>query len=179
MSTTPHNPLRQNVYAAIFGALTAVGAFIVIPLQPVPITLQTFFTALAGLLLGGYAGALSQVIYILLGVIGLPVFAGGTSGFGTLLGPAGGYLIGFVVAAFVIGKVVETRLKPGLVWIVLAIILGDLTIYFFGVGQLALVGHLTIPQALMAGVVPFLIGDALKLVVAALLSLRLRDILKL
>jgi hypothetical protein len=79
--------LRGMVYASMFGALTAVGAYIMIPLPPVPITLQTLFVNLAGALLGGYLGALSQVVYILLGVIGLPVFAGGKAGAGVLLGP--------------------------------------------------------------------------------------------
>ena len=72
--------LRGMVYAALFGALTAVGAYIIIPLPPVPITLQTLFMGLAALLLGGRLGALSQTVYVLLGVIGLPVFAGGKAG---------------------------------------------------------------------------------------------------
>ncbi|MCO5387867.1 MAG: biotin transporter BioY [Desulfosporosinus sp.] len=71
-----NNSLRRMVYASMFGALTAAGSLITIPMQPVPITLQTLFTGLAGVLLGGYAGALSQVVYVLLGVIGLPVFSG-------------------------------------------------------------------------------------------------------
>ena len=82
--------LRGMVYAALFGALTAVGAYIIIPLPPVPITLQTLFLGLAALLLGGRLGALSQTVYVLLGVIGLPVFAGGKAGLGVLLGPDGG-----------------------------------------------------------------------------------------
>ena len=110
--------LRGMAYASMFGALTAVGAYIMIPLPPVPITLQTLFVNLAGALLGGYLGALSQVVYILLGVIGLPVFAGGKAGAGVLLGPTGGYLIGFVVGAFVIGKLTTIRKKPGLVWLI-------------------------------------------------------------
>jgi len=81
--------LRGMVYASMFGALTAVGAYIMIPLPPVPVTLQTLFVFLAGALLGGSLGALSQVVYILLGVIGLPVFAGGKAGAGVLLGPTG------------------------------------------------------------------------------------------
>ncbi|MFA6414125.1 MAG: biotin transporter BioY, partial [Syntrophales bacterium] len=82
--------LRGMAYASMFGALTAAGAYIMIPLPPVPITLQTFFVSLAGALLGGYLGAMSQVVYVLLGVIGLPVFAGGKAGAGVLLGPTGG-----------------------------------------------------------------------------------------
>jgi len=168
------SPLRRMVYAAMFGALTAIGSFIVIPLQPLPITLQTFFTGLAGVLLGGYTGALSQIIYVLLGIIGLPVFAGGKAGFGTLLGPSGGYLIGFIVGAYIIGKIVEARRKAGLAWIVLALIVGNLVIYALGTLQLALVTHFSLFKSLLVGVVPFLIGDLLKLMAAAWLALKLR-----
>ena len=80
------------------------------PLYPVPLTLQTLFTYLAGAVLGPSLGALSQVIYILLGGIGLPVFAGGKAGFGTLLGPTGGYLFGFIAASFAIGKLSDLAL---------------------------------------------------------------------
>jgi len=170
-----NNPLRRMVYAAMFGALTAIGSLIVIPLQPLPITLQTLFTGLAGVLLGGYAGALSQVVYVLLGVIGLPVFAGGKAGLGTLMGPSGGYLIGFIVAAFVIGKIVEVRKEPGLAWIGFSLVVGNLIIYALGIAQLSLVAHISITKALLVGVVPFLIGDLLKLVTAALIALKLRN----
>ncbi|MCB8817151.1 biotin transporter BioY [Desulfosporosinus shakirovi] len=169
------NSLRRMVYAAMFGALTAIGSLIVIPLQPLPITLQTLFTGLAGVLLGGYTGALSQIVYVLLGVIGLPVFAGGKAGLGTLMGPTGGYLIGFIVAAYIIGKIVEVRKAPGFAWISLSLIVGNLVIYTLGVAQLSLVAHLSIPKALLAGVAPFLIGDLLKLVAATLIALKLRN----
>ena len=153
--------LRQMVYAAMFGALTAIGAFIVIPLQPVPITLQTLFTSLAGVLLGGYGGALSQIVYVLLGIIGLPVFAGGKAGLGVLLGPTGGYLIGFIAAAFVIGKIIRVKRECGLAWIILALVAGNLVIYALGTLQLSLVAHISLFKAAVVGVVPFLIGDLL------------------
>ncbi|MCO1599896.1 biotin transporter BioY [Desulfosporosinus nitroreducens] len=173
-----NNSLRRMVYASMFGALTAAGSLITIPMQPVPITLQTLFTGLAGVLLGGYAGALSQVVYVLLGVIGLPVFSGGKAGLGTLIGPTGGYLIGFIVAAYVIGKMVEAKKEPGLAWLGLSLVVGNLVIYTLGVAQLSLVAHLSIPKALLAGVVPFLVGDVLKLVATALIGLKLRNQVK-
>ncbi|HEX3012490.1 MAG TPA: biotin transporter BioY [Syntrophomonadaceae bacterium] len=166
--------VRQMVYASMFGALTAIGAFIIIPLQPVPITLQTLFTGLAGVLLGGYAGALSQIIYVILGLIGLPVFAGGQAGLGTLLGPAGGYLIGFIAAAYVIGRIVESKREIGLAWIVFSLIIGDLVIYTLGTLQLSLLAHLSIGKALLVGVVPFLIGDLIKMAATVLITLKLR-----
>lgn len=171
------SPLRRMVYAAMFGALTAIGSLIVIPLQPLPITLQTLFTALAGVFLGGYTGALSQIVYVLLGIIGLPVFAGGKAGLGTLLGPSGGYLIGFIVGAYVIGKMVEAKREPGFVWICLAILAGDVFIYIPGVLQLAIVAKLSLYKALLVGVLPFLIGDLLKLLAAAIIALKLRKII--
>ncbi len=174
MIRTSHSPLRRMVYAAMFGALTAIGSFMVIPLQPLPITLQTLFTGLAGALLGGYTGALSQIIYVLLGVIGLPVFAGGKAGIGTLFGPTGGYLIGFIVGAYVIGKIVEARKEPGLAWIALALVAGNLVIYTLGTLQLSVVTHFSLLKSLMVGVVPFLIGDLLKLATAAWLAFKLR-----
>ncbi|MDA8224125.1 MAG: biotin transporter BioY [Desulfitobacterium hafniense] len=173
-----NNSLRRMVYASMFGALTAAGSLITIPMQPVPITLQTLFTGLAGVLLGGYAGALSQVVYVLLGVIGLPVFSGGKAGLGTLMGPTGGYLIGFIVAAYVIGKMVEAKKELGLAWLGLSLVVGNLVIYTLGVAQLSLVAHLSIPKALLAGVVPFLVGDVLKLVATALIGLKLRNQVK-
>lgn len=174
MIKTDASPLRRMVYGAIFGALTAIGSLIVIPLQPVPITLQTLFTSLAGLLLGGYTGALSQVIYILLGIIGLPVFAGGQAGIGILFGPLGGYLIGFIAGAYIIGKIVEVKPEAGLAWIIMALVAGNLVIYTFGTAYLAWAAHFSLLKAFLTGVVPFLIGDTLKLAAAAWITVKLR-----
>lgn len=173
-----NNSLRRMVYAAMFGALTAIGSLIVIPLQPVAITLQTLFTGLAGVLLGGSTGALSQIVYVLLGIIGLPVFSGGKAGLGTLMGPTGGYIIGFIVGAYVIGKLMEIRKEPGVVWTVFSLVAGNLVIYTLGVAQLSLVAHLSLIKALMAGVVPFLIGDLLKLVTTTVIALKLGNKIK-
>ncbi|CFX85242.1 BioY protein [Syntrophomonas zehnderi OL-4] len=178
-TTRSHSQLRRMVYAAMFGALTAIGSLIVIPMQPVPITLQTLFTSLAGVLLGGSAAALSQVVYVLLGIIGLPVFAGGKAGLGILFGPTGGYLIGFIVGAYIIGKITEARQEPSLVWITMALVVGNLVIYTVGVTQLSLVAHLSVIKALLVGVVPFLFGDLIKLVAAVLIAFKLRNTFKL
>ena len=167
--------IRGMIYAAMFGAVTAVGAFIIIPLPPVPITLQTLFTALSGALLGGALGALSQVVYVLLGIIGLPVFAGGKAGLGVLFGPTGGYLIGFIAGSYVIGKIIEVKKEAGLFRIVLAMVVGFLVLYALGVLQLSIVAKLSFAKALSAGMIPFLIGDAVKIVVATFVTLKLRD----
>lgn len=175
---TEQTSLRGMVYASLFGALTAVGAYIIIPLPPVPITLQTLFLGLAGTLLGGRLGALSQVVYLLLGIIGLPVFAGGKAGIGVLFGPTGGYLIGFVVAAFVVGKLAALKERPGFAWLCLSLVAGTAVVYALGVFQLSLVARLAPLKALAVGVLPFLPGDGIKIVLTAWIAIKLRDRLR-
>ena len=166
------------ILASMFGAATAAGAYIMIPLPLVPITLQTLFLNLAAALLGGGLGALSQVVYVLIGIIGLPVFAGGKAGFGVLLGPTGGYLIGFIISAYVVGKLIEIRGRPGFVWTACAMVIGMIVIYACGVTQLSIIAKISINKSISVGVLPFLIGDALKIVAAALLSLKLKNIIR-
>lgn len=167
--------VRGIVYAAMFGAMTALGAYLTIPIQPVPVTLQSLFANLAGALLGGYLGALSQVIYVLLGVMGLPVFAGGKAGLGVLLGPTGGYLIGFVIGTYLTGKIIELKKKPGFILILIAMLAGNLVIYGLGITRLAIAARLSLAKAVAVGVIPFLPGDALKMIAAASLAIRLRE----
>lgn len=171
------------ILCALFAALTGVGGLIAIPLPftPVPVTLQTFFTFLAGAILGKYLGALSQLIYLLLGVIGLPVFAKGSSGLGVLLGPTGGYLVGFVPAAFLIGWILEKKEKPAFALIFLAMVVGLLAIYLPGVSWLMWVARMNLVKALFLGALPFLPGDVVKIVVGALIvnrTMRLRRAIK-
>ena len=175
MTKLEQNYLRGMVYASLFGALTALGAYMIIPLPPVPITLQTVFLGLAGTLLGGRLGALSQTVYLLLGIIGLPVFAGGKAGLGVLFGPTGGYLIGFVAAAFVIGKLTAMKTRPGFAWLCFSIISGEAVMYGFGFLQLALVARLAPLQALAVGLLPFLPGDGIKILLTAWVALKLQD----
>lgn len=174
--TTPmHAELQGMVYASLFGAVTAVGAYIVIPFPVVPITLQTLFVALAACLLGGALGALSQVVYVLLGVVGLPVFSAGKSGLGVLIGPTGGYLIGFIAGAYVTGRLMDLKKGTTLLWTAFSVASGFLCIYTFGVAQLSLVAELEFLKAVSIGVLPFLIGDCLKIILAAILVVKIRD----
>ena len=166
--------LRGMIYASLFGAGTAAGAYIIIPLPPVPITLQTLFTCLAGALLGARLGALSQVIYLLIGIMGLPVFAGGKAGLGVLFGPTGGYLLGFVAAAWVIGILMNLKKTPGFVWTAAALVAGTAVIYVLGVAQLSLVAKISVNKAISVGVLPFLIGDVVKILAAAYVVKRVR-----
>lgn len=166
------------ILASMFGAATAAGAYIMIPLPLVPITLQTLFLNLAAALLGGGLGALSQVVYVLIGIIGLPVFAGGKAGLGVLLGPTGGYLIGFIVGAYVVGKLIEIRGDPGFVWTACSMVVGMIVIYACGVTQLSIVAKLSVGKAVAVGALPFFIGDVLKILAAAFLSLKLKNIIR-
>jgi len=170
--------LRGMTRAALFGALTAVGAFILIPIPPVPVTLQTLFLYLAASTLGGALGAWSQTVYLLLGVIGLPVFAGGKAGLGVLIGPTGGYLLGFVPAAWIAGHLIALKARPGFAWVAFSLAAGTACLYGTGVAQLAVVGKLGLAKALTVGILPFLPGDVLKIAAATGIFLKVRDRLK-
>ena len=163
------NYLKGMVFAALFAALTAAVSPIKIPLgfTPVPITLQTVMVLVSGALLGANLGALAQFLYILVGALGLPVFAGGGSGFGALVGPTSGYLFGFIAAAYVVGKLVEKAKNRKYLQIVIAMLVGTLVIYVFGVVGGIIVTGLPLTQILVGWVLPFIIGDIVKLLVAA------------
>ena len=160
---------------AMFAALMAIGAWISIPILTVPFTLQVLVVFLSGALLGSLKGGLSQIVYVLLGVVGLPVFSNGASGPGVLVGPTGGYIIGFVVAAFVIGAVCEV--VRGFWGTLSAMIVGIVIIYAFGLAQLMMNLDLSLMEGLYAGVFKFIPFDILKAVIAASLVMRLRPVL--
>ncbi len=163
--------IREMVLVALFAALTAVMAQISIPagVIPVPVTGQTLAVMLAGALLGARLGAFSQIIYILLGAVGLPVFAQGRAGLSVLVGPTGGFLFGFVAGAYVIGKLLERRPQPSLSYLLFVIGLGGIAVvYIPGVLQMAFVTGMTHARAL-ALMWPFIPGDVLKVVVSAVI----------
>lgn len=125
---------RKLVRTALFAALTAVGAFLKIPLGPSAITLQFFFTAMAGCLLGSGCGALSQLIYVLLGLLGLPIFTAG-GGFSYVLHPTFGFLLGLIPAAWVIGRLARSTRS---FWrIALAALAGLAVLYAVGLPYMA------------------------------------------
>jgi biotin transport system substrate-specific component len=165
------------IMVSLFVALTAIGSFMTFPLYPVPITLQTFFTYLAGAILGSRLGALSQLVYVLLSCIGLPVFAGGKAGFGVLLGPTGGYLTGFIFSAFVIGGLCEAKQNPSFAWILTSMIIGTAVIYAVGAVQLSLWMRASFAETILWSIAPFLIGDSIKTLMASLVTLKIRKIL--
>ncbi len=166
---------RKMVLTGFFAALTAVGAFLAIPVEPVPFTLQTFFVLMAGVVLGARYGALSQLVYTLLGLVA-PVYAGGASGPGILFGPRGGYIFGFIAAALVVGFLSRTSTSgfAGYVQVVAAMLAGVVVIYAGGMLTLHLVLGLDFRQALLGGVLPFIPLDILKAFLAAPLALRIK-----
>lgn len=150
--------------------LIALSAQVAVPLpfSPVPVTGQTAAVLLVGALLGSRRGSLAVLVYIAQGAAGLPVFAGGAFGLSRVLGPTGGYLLGFVAAAFLVGLLAERGWDRRPLTTAAAMTLGNIVIYTVGALWLAVfVGGLR--QALAVGVVPFLPGDLLKIAVAAIL----------
>jgi len=152
----------------LFVLLTALGAFIRIPIPftPVPVTLQTLFVLLAGAYLGCGWGACSMALYLFIGTCGLPVFAGASCGICYLIGPTGGYLLGFVVGAWIVGYMIGSRSAPSLWQIISCILLATIAVYTLGIIQLMLWGRWTLAQALYLGFFPFLPGELLKILVA-------------
>lgn len=169
--------LKAMMLAALFAALTASVSPINIPLgfTPVPITLQTIIVLLSGALLGPASGALSQALYVLVGAIGLPVFAGGKGGLGALLGPTGGYLFGFIAASYVVGKISNLKEKPSLKRLVLAMATGTLVIYAFGLSWALVSTGMSFNEILVGWVLPFIAGDVIKMLAAALIAKKALD----
>lgn len=152
-------------------ALTALAAQLRIPVPglPVPITGQTFAVLLGAAALGPVRGSLSQALYVVLGMVGLPVFTGSASGVEIVLGASGGYLVGFVVAGFVVGALARRGMDRGVLGTVLAFAAGTAVIYAIGVPWLALSTGMAPAAALWAGAGTFLVGDAIKAVLAGAL----------
>lgn len=159
--------LLDVVLVVLFSAFVALTAQVEIPLWPVPLTLQTLGVLFTGAVLGSRRGALALLLYLTEGALGLPVFAGGASGVGYMLGPTGGYLVGFVVAAGVVGWLAQRGWDRRLVWAAVAMVIGNVIIYACGVAWLAVfLGDLW--GALVKGMLLFVVGDLIKIAVAAL-----------
>lgn len=165
--------LRNMVLAALFAALTAVGAYIAIPIGPVPIVLANLFVLLAGLLLGRKWAPASVAIYLFLGALGIPVFAGGTSGIAVLIGPTGGFLVGYLFAAVIISLI--SSQKKNILWRdIAAVLCGIALIYLLGVPWLKYKLSMDWSKAMSVGMLPFIPGDLLKGAAAVILVKFLR-----
>jgi biotin transport system substrate-specific component len=168
---------RDLIITSLFTALTAVGGFISIPLGPVPITLQTIFVVLSGLILGSKLGALSQIIYVILGLVGLPIFAGGIGGLTSVVSPSFGFVIGFIAAAYVIGKLTEKN--KSLSTIIYSVVLGSFVIYLIGVPYFYFIftsylgKSINFYGALKYACLPFIPGDIIKAIISIILARKL------
>lgn len=177
LSPTAHRPLADALLprtavvstALVLGGalLTAGAAQITVPLWPVPITGQTLAVLLVGSALGARRGALSMLVYALLGVVGLPVFAGGAAGAGVLVSPSGGYIVGFIAAAALVGWIAERFGDRPLRNSVLSFVLGTVVTFAAGMGWLAVSLGLDLQHTLAYGLYPFVIGGVAKALIGA------------
>lgn len=174
---------KDMVLCAMFVALIAVGAFIKIPIPVVPFTLQYLFTMLAGLLLGGKRGSFAVCIYILLGLLGLPVFAQG-GGIGYVFQPSFGYIIGFAAGAFATGSIANKKNRPGLWRLLAADFAGLGIVYLFGMVYYYLISNFYLNSPI--GLWPLFLycfllavpGDIVLCIAGAFLGKRLIPLLK-
>lgn len=174
---------QQMVLCSLFTALIWVGAFIKIPVMYVPFTLQIMFTNLAGLMLGSYLGSLSVIAYVLLGLLGVPVFTMG-GGIGYIFNPTFGYLIGFIVGTFAAGKISENNPENSLVkyWIAslvdLAIVYSMGIIYMYFMMNFYLGKEISIKNAILHGMLIPLPGNVITIILSTFVLKKLAPIIK-
>ena len=175
---------RQIVFCGLFTALAAVGAFIKIPLPPIPFTMQTLFVVLSGLLLGSRLGALSIAVYVALGLIGVPVFTQG-GGLGYLLKPTFGYLIGFILDSWIAGRVAESVPNPSFKRMLAGAFAGLAVVYLCGMVYVYILCNYVInkPMGFKTLIIYcfliFVPSDSVWNVIASLIAKRLRGTLNL
>lgn len=168
---------------SLFAALTAIGAFIKIPVPIIPFTLQAFFVALSGVLLGSKKGALSQMMYVIIGLIGFPIFTQG-GGIAYIFKPSFGYLVGFILGAYFTGVLTERLKSMNFIKVFMSILAGRGIIYLIGLPYLYLIYNFYIGKdfsvwaTLYNGLIIFLAGDLIQTFFASVLCLKLLPILK-
>lgn len=172
---------KEIAYIAVGAALITVCTWISVPVLSIPYTLQTFAVPLVGALLGWKRGLAAVVVYILMGLVGIPVFSNFHAGVGVLFGMTGGYIFGFLFAVVISGlfKLIPLKNKWGRLGMFYgANILGMAVCYAFGTAWFAYMYHCSVAYALTVCVVPYLAADAVKLFLAALLTVRLEQHVK-
>lgn len=175
---------KNIVYTALMAALICIIAPLSIPLAGgVPISLATLAVMLSGSLLGKKWGTLSVGIYLILGCIGIPVFAGYSSGFSNVFGPTGGYLLGYLVLAFMTGWLYHAygkKLEKGkkLIVLVLSILLGEVLLYALGTLWFMFVSKMGLMASLVYCVIPFIPGDIFKIIVTCILTVSLEKAIR-
>lgn len=166
--------LKEMTATALMTALLCVAAPFTIPTGVIPISLATFVIYLAAAILGAKKGSLCVLLYILLGAIGLPVFSGFSGGLGKLAGPTGGYIVGYIFCALIVGLAADLFGKR--IWVYpIAMVLGTAVLYAFGTVWFMIQSGNGLAASLALCVVPFLLGDAVKIVVATGVGFLLRQ----
>jgi biotin transport system substrate-specific component len=160
---------RIIAYSAAFIGLIALGSWISLPIGNIPFTLQTLFVLLAGIVMHRY-GAIPVLLYVILGILGLPLFHNGMAGIGVLLGPTGGYLIGFIFAGLIAGLAYEHTSR---IIRISGLVFATFVIYLFGLAWLMYSLNLGFVAAVITGVIPFIPGCAIKVAVAYVIGERL------
>ena len=166
--TAPRSKTYEITMTALMAAVTCILAPLSIPIGPVPISFTNLAIYLSLYLLGWKKGTISYLIYLLLGLVGLPVFSGFTGGPSKLAGPTGGYIIGFIVMAVIAGLVIDNCRKP---WIqLIGMIVGTIVCYLFGTIWFCLVANYTFKAALAVCVIPFIPADLVKMIIAMIIG---------
>lgn len=170
MENTKKSNIQILSLIAVMSAVMCIIGPIVIPIGVVPISLTNFVIYLTVIMLGCKKGTISYLIYMLIGLVGAPVFSGFSGGVGKLLGPTGGYLIGFIFIGLIAGFFAD-RFKGNIYMYFIGITLSNIVNYIFGSVWLAYQANLSIKAALMTGVVPFIVPDLVKAVIAILIGM--------
>ena len=157
---------KKIALCGLFAAITAVVAQISIPIGPVPINFAAVSVFIEAGVLGGRYGSLSQMVYVLLGAVGLPVFAGFTGGVGHIAGPTGGYIVSYIIMALVAGLLIRSGKKLSNKRIILGLTIGQIIQYIIGTFWYCFVTKTHWLSALMVCVVPFIIGDIIKIIIS-------------
>ncbi len=168
--------IENMVFTALFAAIICIASPFTIPIGPVPLSLATLAIYIAASVLNWKYGTLAVILYILIGMVGLPVFSGFSGGVQKLVGPTGGFIIGYIPCALIIGLIVDKfELKK---WAYpVSMVLGSILLYLCGTAWFIVVTKMTLAKTLMLCVVPFLIGDAVKIILASVISPILRKTL--
>ena len=157
------------VLTALMAAILCATAPIALPIGPVPVSLATFVLYIIVVLLGWKLGTLSCLLYLLIGLVGVPVFSGYAAGPAKLFGPTGGYLIGYILLTLIAGFFCD-KFKGKIYMYAIGMVIGTAALYTLGTAWLAFQAHMTLSAALAAGVIPFLAGDAAKIVVSLIFA---------
>lgn len=168
------NKLQMLIITSLFAAIIGILAQVVIPLPLVPITGQTLAIGLAATILGSRYGTLSSILYIIIGAVGVPVFAQMTSGLGVVFGPTGGFLVGFIPTAFIIGYYLE-KTKFTITQAFIANVIGMFVTLIIGTVWLKFVASLSWTAAFMGGFAPFIVGGLIKAFLAAWIGILVRQ----